>query len=285
MNQILTRSTAIEILCRRLDTSSGRLTGLAQRIADAGMLPRAVGRDIPNLCSLELARLFLAAVADNGLGRAAATVTEFEALVTENGVTLGDVLSGIFRGDTGQPGDAAFQLEPAAAMLTVGTNALYFGSDLQAGSAVRITHIPSQIMKAITYEFSGHSPEEADKLTFQSTRDELHKARGKQANLTGELREIEKIISGTSHTTEGQRTEARARGVRGRHAAALFRRQQSRLARGALGHPLRDRGRLDQPHRPRLRGRLVPLRRRRAFCRVLCPIYAEIYGRRPPCSN
>lgn len=146
------RSQAVEILVRLLGLNAGRVAALGVRLADAGLLPRAVGRCVPALCTREKVRLVLAAIADNGLGSAPEMVKTFEALETESGTTLGDVLEGVFRGDTDSPGDCAFQLEPASAMLTIGNTTLYFGAKLRADAAVKIIHIPANVMRAIALE-------------------------------------------------------------------------------------------------------------------------------------
>src|ERR1700744_2902786 len=156
MNQI-TRSTAIDILCRLLNLGVGRVTGLGQRLADAGLLPRAVGRNVPALCSRELCRLAIAAIADNGLGAAPQMVETFENLETENGVTLGGTLESAFRGDIAVD-DIAIQISPAAALINVGGKRLIFGSKLQGGAAVKIIHIPANVMRAIALEFREKRP-------------------------------------------------------------------------------------------------------------------------------
>jgi hypothetical protein len=71
------KSAACAIVARRLNLSPGRVSHLVQRASEAGLLPSARGTDRPDLGSLELARLFLAAVVDRDLGNAAATVADF----------------------------------------------------------------------------------------------------------------------------------------------------------------------------------------------------------------
>ncbi|HEY0220386.1 MAG TPA: hypothetical protein VGC26_11580, partial [Afipia sp.] len=65
------RSQAVEIIARRLNLNAGRVAALAQRIAEAGLLPKARGRDIPSLGHAHLSKLLLCAIADRGLGEAA----------------------------------------------------------------------------------------------------------------------------------------------------------------------------------------------------------------------
>jgi len=67
------RSGALEALSRRLALNPGRAAALAQRAADSGALPKAAGRNIPELSARDLMRLLLAVTADRGLGNAAPT--------------------------------------------------------------------------------------------------------------------------------------------------------------------------------------------------------------------
>ncbi len=157
------RSEAVAIIVRRLGINPGRVAALVQRCADAHLLPKANGRSIPDLGALELARLFLAAVCDNGLGNAAATVTENSALQTERGVNLIDVLEGLFAGRASATAirSAIFQLEPAGAVL-IGSHYLAFGAPLSTAGAVKHVIIPGDSLAAIALEFRGYSPREAD---------------------------------------------------------------------------------------------------------------------------
>jgi hypothetical protein len=88
----MVRSTAIEIISRRLNLNAGRLAALAQRASEAGELPKACGRSVPQLRPLDLAKLLLCAVADRGLGNASTSVREFAALRTDGGAALIDLL-------------------------------------------------------------------------------------------------------------------------------------------------------------------------------------------------
>ena len=84
-------------------------------------------------------------------------VETFENLETENGVTLGGTLESAFRGDIAVD-DIAIQISPAAALINVGGKRLIFGSKLQGGAAVKIIHIPANVMRAIALEFREKRP-------------------------------------------------------------------------------------------------------------------------------
>jgi hypothetical protein len=157
------RSEAVETIVRRLGLNAGRVAALAQRCADAGLLPRAQGRDVPDLGALELARLLLAATCDCGVGRAAATVTEFSALQTEQGVNLLDVLEGLIAGRIAATSirSAVFQLKPAGAVL-ISEHHLRFGAAPSTDGAARHVIIPGNALAAITLELQNLTPEQAD---------------------------------------------------------------------------------------------------------------------------
>jgi hypothetical protein len=146
------RSQAVEILVRRLGRNAGRVAALGQRLAESGLLPRAVGRQIPALCSRELARLLLVVLVDVGLGCAPAQTLAFEDLQTDSGIELGSVMESIIRGDVDIIGDAAFQIGSQPAAMLQG---LYFGASLNTSGAVRVIHLPAVVLQAIVREFNG----------------------------------------------------------------------------------------------------------------------------------
>lgn len=180
------KSEVCAIVARQLNRPLNRVEALVQRVSEAGLLPMARGSSRPEMCSIELARIIICAVADNGLGNAAATVASFEALTTESGVSLSDVLDGIIRSDTDAPGDMALQLSPAAALLTVGGKQLLFGAGLQAGAAVRIVHVPGSVLQAIVREFNGKK-----NSTLKDAKSELNAARRCKADLEKQLVQVE----------------------------------------------------------------------------------------------
>jgi hypothetical protein len=157
------RSHAVEIVARRLGLNPGRVAALVQRCAEAGQLPKANGRDIPELGAMELSRLFLAAVCDRGLGGVASTVNEFSAIQTEQGVVLIDVLEALFSGRISATGirSAIFQLNPPGAVL-IGEHHLAFGASLKTDGAATHRIIPGASLACIALEFQGSTPEQAD---------------------------------------------------------------------------------------------------------------------------
>jgi hypothetical protein len=159
------RSTAVEIISRRLGLPAGRSTGLAQRAAEAGFLPRANGRDIPDLGALELAKLFLGVTCDRGLGGVGRAVSEFATLRTEQGVALIDVLEGLFAGRVAATAirQLIIQLKPAGAAL-ISEHHLKFGASLSNDGAAKHVIVPGDALAAIALEFQGMPPQKADEF-------------------------------------------------------------------------------------------------------------------------
>lgn len=159
------KSEACAVVARRFGLSLSRVEALVQRVSEAGLLPMARGSDRPDLGSLELSRLLLAAVCDRGLGNAAAAVQEFESLRTDNGIALGDVLDGIMSGRveiTGIVHQALIlQLQPAGATIVSGGHHLRFGAPHAEGAAKQIV-VPGAQLAAVALEFRGTEPDTAD---------------------------------------------------------------------------------------------------------------------------
>jgi hypothetical protein len=107
----MNKSSAARIISRRLNINLGRSNALLVAASGSGVLPKARGRDVPWLSSLELAHVLLACIADGGIGVAGQSVREFAALRRASGA--GDVpMSGVH--------SLIAQLEPAA--ITIGTS-------------------------------------------------------------------------------------------------------------------------------------------------------------------
>lgn len=158
------KSEACAIVARRLNLSLSRVEALVQRASEAGLLPVARGSDRPDLGSLELCRLLLASIVDRGLGNAAASVSEFEALQTDRGLRLGDVIEGVIAGraDGGGLRSLVIRLNPAGATLVSGGHHLKFGAEQSSEAASKTTIVPGDALAAIALEFQGHSPQQAD---------------------------------------------------------------------------------------------------------------------------
>lgn len=151
----MTRSKAIKVIARHLNLNRGRLAALSQRAAEAGELPKAVGRSVPDLSPADMARLLICAIADRGLGGAAASVREFAALRTVSGAVLADLVEGWMSGAVPVDGvhSLIIQLEPAAATIVTSASSLRYGAQREQGAAARIVTIPGSAIRAIVAEF------------------------------------------------------------------------------------------------------------------------------------
>ena len=162
------KSEACAIVARRLGLSLSRIEALVQRASEAGLLPVARGSDRPDLGSLELSRLLLAAVCDRGLGNAGAAVREFESLRTDSGIALGDVIDGIISGRVETTGIVhqalILQIQPAGATIVSGGHHLRFGAPHAEGAAKQ-TIVPGAALAAMALEFRGVAPDSADEMT------------------------------------------------------------------------------------------------------------------------
>jgi hypothetical protein len=74
------KSECVNLLARHLGVRATRLTSLVQRASEAGLLPTASGPPYPDLTPVEIARMLLVAVTDEGLGAAPATIQRYGTL-------------------------------------------------------------------------------------------------------------------------------------------------------------------------------------------------------------
>lgn len=151
----MVRSTAIEIIARYLSLNAGRVSALAQRAAEAGELPKACGRSVPDLAPIGLATLLLCSICDRGLGNAAASVREFAALATESGATLIDLIEGLMSGVVAASGihSVILQLEPAAVSIITDAGRFHYGPEREQATAAHIITVPGTALRAIVNEF------------------------------------------------------------------------------------------------------------------------------------
>jgi hypothetical protein len=141
-----------------LNRNAGRVAALSQRAAEAGELPKAVGRSVPDLAPIELARLLICAIAERGLGNAATSVREFVALATESGTKLIDLLEGWTSGSVSTSGfhSLIIQIFPTPSVTVVlHDSRLQFGPDRSHDGASRTIVIQGDALRTIVNEFRG----------------------------------------------------------------------------------------------------------------------------------
>ncbi|MGY3117919.1 hypothetical protein ACVWXQ_001856 [Bradyrhizobium sp. S3.14.4] len=145
---------ATQVVARRLGLNFNRVAALVQRASEGGLLPVACGSDRPHLTNMEMGRLLIVAIADNGLGNVPATVREFSALES-NGLRFDDWLEGCVAGRVRLDGllSVIFQPDPAAVTVLTSARQLDFGSPAPTPTT-RVVAISGEALRAIIEDFS-----------------------------------------------------------------------------------------------------------------------------------
>jgi len=159
----MNKSDAARILARRLGLNLGRVNALLVAASDAGVLRKARGRDVPELSSLETAYVVLAAIADRGIGVAGASVREFGALQSAEGLVFADLIEGWVSGRASVAGlqSIVVQLEPAGVSVTTAGHHFRFGAD-HAGGAAKQVVVRGDDLAAAILEMRGATARAAD---------------------------------------------------------------------------------------------------------------------------
>ncbi|PDT75744.1 hypothetical protein CO675_20200 [Bradyrhizobium sp. C9] len=71
------KSECVNLLARHLGVRATRLTSLTQRLAEAELLPTACGPPYPDLEPVEIVRMLLVGICDEGIGAAPKTVERY----------------------------------------------------------------------------------------------------------------------------------------------------------------------------------------------------------------
>jgi hypothetical protein len=79
-NPQMRKSECVNLLARHLGVRATRLTSLVQRLSESGFLPTSAGPPYPDLSPVEIARMMIVAVTDEGLGAAPATIQRYGGL-------------------------------------------------------------------------------------------------------------------------------------------------------------------------------------------------------------
>jgi hypothetical protein len=167
------KAEAVLVLARRLGVKRTRLTNITQRLAEQCLLPISHGPPFPQLLPTEIARMLLAAVVDEGIAAAPATVRRVGGLLgrgcnLEQG--LGHALQ---RPETLAPSKASLIVHATCAFLTTaqpdGLRTLVFGEiDDDDESVANIIRVSGAALFAVAKEVSGCTPEEVDALLGSS---------------------------------------------------------------------------------------------------------------------
>ncbi|WFT91420.1 hypothetical protein QA633_23950 [Bradyrhizobium barranii] len=145
---------AVQAVARRLGLNVNRVAALVQRVSEAGLLPVTTGSTRPDLSHRQLATLLLAAIADNGLGNAPATVREFAEL-DANGLRFDDWLESLIAGrvNAGPILSVVLQLDPAAVTVLTSATQLDFGSPAPTPTT-RVTAISGEPLRELIGDFN-----------------------------------------------------------------------------------------------------------------------------------
>jgi hypothetical protein len=162
----MNKSDAARIISRRLNLNLGRINALLVAASDAGVLPKARGRDVPRLSSLELAYVLLACLADRGIGVAGQSVREFAELRTESGAALIDLMESWVADTVSLSGlhSAIVQLQPAAVSIITDVGRLSYGPEREQATAAHVITVPGDALRAIIQEFRARAPHPAPPL-------------------------------------------------------------------------------------------------------------------------
>jgi hypothetical protein len=165
------KSQVVDLLARRLGCRATRLTSLVQRLAEADLLPTASGPPYPDLTPIEIARVLLVGICDEGLGAAPATIMKHGGLPGP-GATLEEVLGHtLVRPDSLAPASSSLEVHTSDnpyAVLTVvtadGARSLVFGDMPACETVDRIVSVSGATLYAIAAEIAGRSPADVDAL-------------------------------------------------------------------------------------------------------------------------
>jgi hypothetical protein len=172
------KSECVNLLARNLGVRATRLTSLVQRLSEAGLLPTASGPPFPQVSPVEIARMLIVAVCDEGLGAAPATIAKYGGL-HGSGSTLEETLGHLLtRPEPIPPSHSELVIsigDAPSATLKMATHdgvreCVFKGPDTwrQWGAERKVT-ISGAALFAIAAEINGTSPADVDALLEGAT--------------------------------------------------------------------------------------------------------------------
>jgi hypothetical protein len=165
------KSQIVDLLSRRLGVRTTRLTNLVQRLPEAGLLPVAKGPPYPDLTPVEIARMLIVAVTDEGLGAAQATIMKYGGLHGP-GASLEEVLGhALSRRESLVPTRSCLEIHTGDAPYAVftvisadGARSLVFGEMPDVESVDRTILISGAALFAVAQEINGMSASDVNAL-------------------------------------------------------------------------------------------------------------------------
>ena len=160
-----------DVLSRRLGIRLGRISSLTQCASEADLLPTASGPPYPDLSSVEVARMLLIAMCDEGLGCVPRTLEKYGGLPGP-GATLEETLGHtLARPDSLAPASSAMEIhtgDQPYVLLTIitadGARTLVFGEIPAVEGIERMVSVPGSALFAIAAEIAGRSPADVDQM-------------------------------------------------------------------------------------------------------------------------
>jgi hypothetical protein len=169
------KSQLAETLARRLGIRLGRINSLTQCASEADLLPTSCGPPYPELTPIEIARMLLIAVADEGLGCVPRTINKYGGLKCAEinsslEATLGHTLTRPERLPASHSGLIIHTSDAPSALLTVatpdGVREYTFASNetVQTEGVERTVRVSGVALFAIAAEIAGRSSADVDAL-------------------------------------------------------------------------------------------------------------------------
>ena len=174
------KSQLAETLARRLGVRLGRINSLTQCAAEADLLPTACGPPYPELSPVELARMTLIGICDEGLGCVPRTIEKYGGLrcieINSNlESTLGHALTRPERLPAAHSELVIYTGDAPSAVLTVATpdgirEYEFTGFDtIQQDGVERAVRVSGVALYAIAAEIAGRSASDVDHLLAGAT--------------------------------------------------------------------------------------------------------------------
>jgi hypothetical protein len=177
MDYKMRKSQVVDLFARRLGLRATRLTSLAQRLSDADLLPVSSGPPYVDLKPIEVARLMLAGLCDEGLGGAARTVQRYGRLQGRTSSLVESLAHTVQRPESLPPACSGLEIhqsddQPYALMTVVtgdGATTNVYGNMPDVETVDRLVIVPGAALFAIASEINGMSSADVDALLEGAT--------------------------------------------------------------------------------------------------------------------
>jgi hypothetical protein len=165
------KSQAVDMLARHLGLRATRLTSLVQRLSEAALLPTASGPPYPDLTPVEIARMLIVAVCDEGLGAAPATIQRYGPLRSAS-VDLETALGhALMRPEAVLPAHSSLVIHvsdaPSAVLTTMtpdGSREQIFADPWRQDGVERAVKVSGAALAGIAAEIAGTSSERGEQI-------------------------------------------------------------------------------------------------------------------------